>query len=88
MALKWTRLLWAMVFVMPATAQTADDFQQRCLSFLPEEGVRNSTRTVLEYVPANTMLDFPDNDASCGRPSQFVSVDICRVALSIPTSDR
>jgi len=55
---------------------------------MPEEYVRNSARTVLEYVPANTTLDFPDNDASCGRPSQLVSTDMCRVALSIPTSNR
>jgi feruloyl esterase len=88
MALKWTCLLWAITCVVRATAEAIDDFQQRCLSFMPQEYVKNSTRTVLEYVPANTTLEFPDNDASCGRLSQLVSVDLCRVALSIPTSNR
>ncbi|KAK9388921.1 Tannase/feruloyl esterase [Lipomyces mesembrius] len=69
-------------------AATADDFQANCLSLKPEQYIRNSTRTVLEYVPAGTNLTFPDNVASCSRPSQVVSSDICRLALSIPTSNR
>ena len=64
------------------------DFQGRCRSFTPEEYVLNSTREVLEYIPAGTNLTFLYNDPSCNRPSQVIAADICRVALSIPTSNR
>ena len=63
-------------------------FRNRCLSFTPEAYVQNSTREVLEYVPAATNLSFPYNDATCARPNQLVAADLCRVALSIPTSNR
>lgn len=69
-----------------ATNKTA--FERRCLSFKPETFVYNSTRTILEFVKGGTNVSFPDNDPSCSRPYQIVSTDICRVALSIPTSDR
>ncbi len=63
-------------------------FQSKCLSFTPEAYSYNSSRTVLEYVAAGTNLTFPDNDPTCARPSQLVTVDLCRVGLSIPTSNR
>ena len=60
--------------------------RNRCLSFAQEMYVENSTRQVLEYVPAQTNLTFPYDDPTCERPNQVVSTDLCRVALSIPTS--
>ena len=63
-------------------------FQSRCLSFTPEAYSYNSSRTVLEYVAAGTNLTFPDNDPTCNRPNQLVTVNLCRVGLSIPTSNR
>lgn len=69
-------------------AQALNHFRERCLSFMPEAYVENSTRQVLEYVPAETNLTFPYNDPTCNRPNQVVSADLCRVALSIPTSKR
>ena len=65
-----------------------EDFQARCLSFQPESCIKNATRTVLEFVKSGTNLTFPDNVASCSRSSQVVSKDSCRVALSVPTSNR
>lgn len=65
-----------------------DPFQQSCLSFQPQKHVYNATLTARAFVPANTTLAFPDNDATCSRASQLVSADICRIALSIPTSDK
>lgn len=88
MALRWTSLLCAVSCFNLIAVKAIDDFEQRCISFTPESLVKNSSRTVLEYVAANTTIEFPDNDASCGRPSQLVSADMCRVALSIPTSNR
>ncbi|KAL9107490.1 MAG: hypothetical protein Q9227_007591 [Pyrenula ochraceoflavens] len=43
---------------------------------------------ILEYVPAGTNLSFPYNDPSCATSNQLVSKDVCRVALSISTSNR
>lgn len=73
-----------------AAAQHAcpDSFRQRCLSFAPEQLIRNSTRTRLEHVAGGTTLRLTENVASCGRPSQAVSANLCRVALQIPTSGR
>lgn len=61
-------------------------FEQRCMSFEPEKYVPGATRNVLQYVPANTTLRFPDNVASCNRGTQAVAASICRLALSIKTS--
>ena len=66
----------------------ADDFQEIFSSFTPEIYIYNSTRGVLAYVPAGTNLTLSGNDPTCSRPSQVIAVDLCRVALSIPTSNR
>lgn len=65
---------------------TKDTFEKRCLSFTPEAYISNSTRQVLEYVPAGTILTFLDRDPACAQ-SQIVPADLCRIALSIATSD-
>lgn len=75
-------------FATIAAAHCNQTFEATCLSFTPEASVWNSTRTQLQYVPAGTNLTFPGNDATCSRNSQVVAVDLCRVALSIPTSNR
>lgn len=67
---------------------TKDNFQSKCLSFTPEAYISNSTRQVLEYVPAGTNITFPYDDLTCEQPNQVVAADLCRVALSIPTSNR
>ncbi|KAI0011245.1 feruloyl esterase B [Xylariaceae sp. FL0662B] len=69
-------------------ASNFSSFQDRCLSFRPELHVYNSARTELAFVSAGTNLTFPDNDPTCNRESQLVSTDTCRVAMSIPTSNR
>lgn len=87
----FTRLCLALAAFTPlcvATSYARDTFEQQCLSFAPEKLVTNSTRTHLEYVTSNTTLLFPDNVSSCSRPSQLVSTNLCRIALSIPTSNR
>lgn len=70
-----------------AATVNIDSFQQSCLSFEPQKHVYNSTLTVREYIPANTTLSFLDNDATCNRPKQLVSADMCRIAMLIPTSN-
>ena len=63
-------------------------FEERCLAFQPQKYVSNSTLTRLEYVTNGTTLLFPDNHPTCGRASQAVASNLCRIALSIPTSKR
>ncbi|KAK2590610.1 hypothetical protein QQS21_011712 [Conoideocrella luteorostrata] len=63
-------------------------FRDRCLVFEPQRLVEYSQRMVVEYVTNGTILQFPDNAASCSRPSQLVLANMCRVALYIATSDR
>ncbi|OCL07972.1 tannase and feruloyl esterase [Glonium stellatum] len=75
---------------MPAKLHliTSPNFNLTCLSFQPKKYLPDSTLKILEYVPASKNLTFPGNDPSCGRTSQVVLADLCRVALSIPTSNR
>ena len=75
-------------FHLVVTTNAIYSFQDRCLSFNPESYIHNSSRHVLAYVPAGTNLTFPDNDPTCARPNQLVAASICRVGLSIPTSER
>ncbi|WPH00514.1 Hypothetical protein R9X50_00334300 [Acrodontium crateriforme] len=76
------------VFSPLCIANATRTFRQRCLSFHPESIISNSTLMELEHVPRGKTLYFPDNVASCNRPSQMVTTDLGRIALSIPTSNR
>ena len=78
-------LLFWTSFVLVYACQS---FEEKCLSFTPEAHIQNSTRKVLTYIAAGTNLTFPDNVTSCNRTSQVVAKSLCRVALSIPTSNR
>ena len=83
-----SKLIVFLTLWLPLAVHAVDSFQDRCLSFTPEDHAYNSSRYVLAYVAAGTNLTLPDNDPTCSRPSQLVPVDLCRVALSIPTSNR
>ncbi len=77
------------IFALAVNANDARvSFKSRCLAFKPASYISNATLNRLEYVTAGTNLMFPGNDASCNRPSQVVNVDLCRVALFVPTSQR
>ncbi|KAJ4986880.1 feruloyl esterase B [Stagonosporopsis vannaccii] len=71
-----------------ATVRGSSDFEQKCLAFEPERFVPGATRNVVEYVAANTTLVLSDNIAACNRESQVVAKSLCRVALSIKTSNQ
>ncbi|KAI4960814.1 hypothetical protein J4E86_002439 [Alternaria arbusti] len=73
-------------FALTGFAAASSAFEEKCLAFEPERYIRGATRNVLQHVPAGTNLTFPDNDATCGRASQVVSVDLCRMALEIKTT--
>ncbi|THV02279.1 tannase and feruloyl esterase [Dendrothele bispora CBS 962.96] len=81
-------LLPALLLGIKTTPAHAFDFDSQCSSISSQLNVPNSTVFFSQLVPANTNLTFPDNDPSCGRPSQLVLTDICRIAMFIATSDR
>ena len=81
-------LILSLLTWSPLAVHAVYSFHDRCLSFTPEAYIYNSSRHVLTYVPAGTNLTLPDNDPTCARPSILVAVGICRVGLSIPTSNR
>ena len=81
-------LLLVVACLLPLLAYGTADFQSNCQSFAPEKYIYNSTRQVLEYVLNGTNLTFPYNEPTCARPSQVAFADLCRIALTIPTSSR
>ncbi|KAF7539243.1 hypothetical protein G7Z17_g12470 [Cylindrodendrum hubeiense] len=74
--------------VAVASYSSSRNFRKHCLSFEPGKLIWNSTLTRHEHLPRGTTLDLEDNTSSCNRPSQEVTVDVCRIALQIPTSSR
>ena len=63
-------------------------FQQSCAQFSKNLKIDNATVWFSEYVAAGTNVTFPENNITCTRPGQVVSVDLCRVALYVATSAR
>lgn len=68
--------------------RTTTAFEDKCLQFRPEGSVRNATRTELQFVKAGTRVVLADNNPTCNTDGQAVTADLCRVAMSIPTSNR
>lgn len=90
---RWNILLWAGIRAASlfdsAVAQDVSEFRTACLSFDPKKHVANiPSVNAHEFVSAGTTLQLPDNDPSCARPNQTVSIDVCRIALNISTSSR
>ncbi|EPE29434.1 alpha/beta-Hydrolase [Glarea lozoyensis ATCC 20868] len=64
------------------------NFTSKCLEFNPLNYVTNSAIITLEPVAKGSTIFYPNDDVTCNRPNQTVSVDICRIALNISTSSR
>ncbi|KAI9735738.1 MAG: hypothetical protein M1818_006346 [Claussenomyces sp. TS43310] len=86
--MSFLKLCLALAAIIIASDACGISFEDRCLAFAPEKLIHNSTLWALEYVTNGTTLEFPDNVASCARPSQLIATKLCRIALSIPTSRR
>ncbi|THU77521.1 putative feruloyl esterase B-2, partial [Dendrothele bispora CBS 962.96] len=72
-------------FVSPARSF---DFNSTCSSIASQIAIPNATVSLADFVPAGTNLTFPDNDPSCARPSQIALADMCRIAMTVATSNR
>jgi hypothetical protein len=86
--LYWHFVAISLLVTTAACDSSHDSFRDTCLAFKPARLIRNSTLTRQEFVSADTTLDLSDNVPSCNRRSQRVTVDLCRIALQIPTSNR
>ncbi|KAF7298014.1 Carboxylic ester hydrolase [Mycena chlorophos] len=74
----------ASVQLLQVTAQ----FQQTCDALASKLSIPNATIANTSFVAAGTTLSFPGVDPTCGTPPQLVSADICRVVLTVATSNR
>jgi feruloyl esterase len=68
--------------------RASPSFESLCLTFRPAQLIPGATQKTLQYVPAGTNLLFPNNVASCNRGSQVASANMCRIALSVVTSEQ
>ncbi|KAH9205856.1 tannase and feruloyl esterase [Leptodontidium sp. 2 PMI_412] len=64
------------------------DFSSKCTALASSLSIPHGNVSSSALVTAGSTLQFPNSDPSCTRPSQSVSVDLCRVALTVTTSDR
>jgi feruloyl esterase len=64
------------------------DFESTCSGIASKLAIEHGTVHFSEFVAAGTNLSLPDNDPSCAVTSIVVPADICRVALSVATSNR
>ncbi|KAL8396784.1 hypothetical protein RB594_003752 [Gaeumannomyces avenae] len=71
---------------VPYDKADTNQFQQVCADFAKTINIANSTVTSAEFVPAGTTINFPNADRTCTRPSQLVTVPLCRVQANISTS--
>lgn len=77
--------------VLADHSYTVDDvFDAQCADFAEtlRQTYDNASIWFTESVAAGTNLSLPDYDPTCGDQYQEVSVDMCRVAMFVPTSDR
>ena len=78
--------LWTPAYA--ASFTTGDvDFVANCSRFSALVDIPGAVTHFTQYVPAGTNLLLPDNHPSCGLTSQSVSSDVCRLAMSVPTSN-
>jgi feruloyl esterase len=83
-----TRLFAISLLGAASTAFASQDaFQNKCAQFAKKIDIPNVKVNFAEYVPGGTNLSLPDNAASCATPYQAVSVDLCRVAMAVSTSN-
>ncbi|KAH3911502.1 carboxylic ester hydrolase [Parastagonospora nodorum] len=91
----WTSLLGATnVFAAPAEPTYADcpdtsaggDFNSKCAAIASTLAIEHGTVHFSEFVAAGTNLSLSDNDPTC-ESSVVVLADICRIALSVATSN-
>lgn len=62
-------------------------FESKCTQFANEIDIPNVKVNFAEFVPGGKNLSLVDNPPSCDASYQSVSVDLCRVAMAVSTSE-
>jgi feruloyl esterase len=81
-------MLFSLASFLAFTNASTSDFRQACLSFAPTSFLANTTLRLQEHIPANTTITLSGMDPTCSRTLQLISQEACRIALTIPTSNR
>lgn len=76
-----------LVSLAPA-AHSIGNFPHQCEKLASKLKIDNANIWFSDYVPAGTNVTFPDLDPTCAHAPMALSVDFCRVALSVATSKR
>ena len=87
---RWTQVLLTagISFANPLfPRQNGSDFQASCGSIASGLEIENATVYFSQFVAAGQNLSIPDRNVTCGVPYQAVSVDLCRIALHVATSN-
>lgn len=66
---------------------THDEFVSHCTSFASTASLPDAVLHFSQHVPAGSNISLPENHPSCGVSSWLSSSDICRVAMSVATSE-
>lgn len=89
---RWVQLLLAAGVsfadpLRPKESECSPDFKTNCASIASKLDIANATVYFSQYVAAGQNLSIPDRNVTCGAPYQPVSVDVCRIALYVSTSN-
>lgn len=84
-------LIFLLAFLENANASLTD-FQTRCNTLSQGVGVKaynGVSVTIVEYLTQNTTIDqFSEGtNTTCALPNPIVPVNLCRLALHVPTSE-
>src|SRR4051794_23333601 len=82
------RVLSLVLSAQSVAAASAGTFQQQCSTLLNHTSIVGANFSTSEFVAAGSTLVFPGADPTCGRPSQNVSVNLCRISAHVATSNR
>ena len=63
------------------------DFNSKCATIASKLAVENGVVHFSQFVAAGTNLSLAENDPTCGQTPILVTADICRIALSVSTSN-
>ncbi|KAH7086281.1 Tannase/feruloyl esterase [Paraphoma chrysanthemicola] len=92
--MKFEQSLWAFVLnastisAKPTTAKPASgDFESKCAAIASKLVIDQGTVAFSQFVAAGTNLSLGQNDPSCTQTFIPVTADICRIALSVSTSN-
>jgi feruloyl esterase len=72
----------------PGEDTTSGDFNAKCAAIASQLSIEHGVVHFSEFVAAGTNLSLSENDPTCTQTFIPVTADICRIALSVSTSER